>query len=130
MEHEQYRDLISLDFDGRLPASARAGLDAHCGVCEECRDFASGVKAASLSLKEAAVPRRSEAFVTAVMDRLPAARTESILSWRILVPVFAASFAAVLAVWTPALSNAFSGPESIVTASLDEPGLEIWGEAQ
>lgn len=126
MEHEAYRDLISLACDGRLEKSDQDRLDGHLKECGQCREFAEAVKAASASLQNATAPRSSEAFVQSVMDRLPAAAQEEPLPLRILVPVFGAALAMLLIVWTPMAKTAIAGPDSLVTANFDEPQLELW----
>jgi len=130
MEHESFRDLISLASDDRLPETERELLAGHLSDCNDCRLFAAGIESASQILRNAQPEKRSEAFVQSVLARLPEVEEQEGFPLRWFAPVFAGAFAVVVAVWTPTVTTAFAGPDSLITASLEEPVLNIWGEGQ
>jgi hypothetical protein len=138
MEHEDWREQISLASDGRLADSGP--LNAHLADCAECRLFAKGVEAASQTLSQAQAPAPSEEFIANVLERLPQESGDGILERllnyfpeqtqaRWFVPAFSAALAVAVLVWTPVMQETFAGPDSLVAASFDEE-MATWGEGQ
>lgn len=71
MTCEEYRELISADYDGELNESDRAALNAHLAECEECRAYAEALRSLS-ELLTGDLPSPGEDFTAAVMDKVRA----------------------------------------------------------
>lgn len=100
MEHRHIHDKLVMSNDPELSAAERQAILAHEHRCNECSVLARRWRNAQLALRSAAAPDASEAFVEAVMRRLPAEVTQPApLRWATpawLVPRLAIGLAGML----------------------------------
>lgn len=72
MDHEAVRDMVSAYYDGELPRSDRPAVEAHLGMCADCRLFYDHWTTLSGRLFDKKLPQPSEFFVRGVMARIDA----------------------------------------------------------
>lgn len=101
MTHDQIRDALIMLDDPELPETERRGLLAHLRECGECATLVRQWRSVRGAM-DSSVPEASEAFVEAVMGRVPAAVARPVPAparWRIpawIMPLLGVAFAAAL----------------------------------
>jgi anti-sigma factor RsiW len=108
MDHEELKGLLSDLLDGELEAGQRSRVEEHLASCAECRALLEDWKAMGRAFfsPRRPTPAQTEAFVSRVMARIPAAEPAAAeptfrLDWRWLFPAFALSFAALGLAFVP-----------------------------
>ena len=72
MTHQTVQDQVWMMRDRELPAPERQALQAHVAACRDCAETARRAGVLQQLLATAPQPVASEAFVQAVLSRLPA----------------------------------------------------------
>ena len=73
MRCEKSKRLISEDLDGRLPERKRSRLEAHLGVCPDCRAYRAGLETIQIRSRRMAAEGPGPEYFAASLGRLRSA---------------------------------------------------------